>query len=201
MRIRLAPLAVACALMVAGTAQAVTLDFNNLATNGSADLYVSISSNGFDITTDTAFFTALGVWNKDASFQADPGMAAVFVNGSGSITTIKRTDNASFGLYSIDLADTYNYGSAYSYDFTFFTSGGSTEQTVTIDTSPGLQTFVLNKTQLTSFSFGPSTGVQFGPQFDNVVLSTAAPVPEASTSALLALGLGVLAFVHRRKGH
>ena len=34
-----------------------------------------------------------------------------------------------------------------------------------------------------------------------LTLVTTAPVPEASTSAMLALGLGALAVVRRRKGH
>lgn len=201
MKNRYAPLALACALMGAGGAHAasVTLDFNDLAVTTATTFAAPIVSAGFEINDISGLPGAgvFGVWSTNEASQADTGHAAVFGN-AGLIASVKRVDGASFDLQSIDLADTYNVGTEYSYVFTFNTSGGSTTQTLTVDSLPGLQTFVLNKTQLTSFSFAPGPGDNLIPQFDNIVLNTA-PVPEPGTCALMLAGLSAVGLIAKRR--
>lgn len=205
MKTRYAPLALACALMVAGSAHAasVTLDFNDLATDEAFSFFPSITtSSGFKVTNDCTQIHAgttecLGVRGRNSPFQADPGNAAVIVSFPATITTVKRVDSSSFDLQSIDLSGTNNGGLAGTYVFTFVTSGGSTQETVSINGLFRLQTFVFDKTQLISFSIAAGSG-NIQAQFDNVVLNTAA-VPELETYALMLVGLSAIGLMAKRR--
>ena len=203
MKFRYAPLALACALMMAGSAHAasVTVNFNDLAHNYSyapnvASPYVS---DGFEFTDTCRAPTAcFYVWGRNTLLQADTENAALAVAFQETTTTVKQVNGENFDLHSIDLADAYNDGANTSFVFTFVSSGGSTQETVTLDSFRGLQTVVFNKTQLTEFSFAETTGMIYSAQFDNVVLNAAA-VPEPGTYALMLAGLAASGLTAKRR--
>jgi hypothetical protein len=194
--VRLAALAVLSGFALG--AQAETFDFNNYATDDYLDMIPSISVDGFQFTNDCTHAGAcFSVWNRDFVWQADPGQAAMIVSYGYTTTTLARTDGNPFTFQSIDLADVYNQGTPSSFQFTFhYEGGGSSTQSVTLDTLPGLQTFHFNQHDVTSVSW-VTTNLDLGwGQFDNVSVQA---VPEPNTYALMGAGLLAMIGLNRRR--
>ncbi|MEJ2794314.1 PEP-CTERM sorting domain-containing protein [Iodobacter sp. LRB] len=171
-------------------ANATVIDFNDLSHDDYYHGFSSINSNGYIINNDSLGDERLGVWGANSDFQADTGHAAVFVNYSGSKTSIELANKSLFNFNSIDLADVFNQGETGSITFSFFSKLGTSYETVIFDSAKGLQTAIFNKTDLTKVSW-----VGANSQFDNIVTT---PVPEPETYALLGLGL-VSVWVSRRR--
>jgi hypothetical protein len=180
-------------------ARAETFDFNNYATDNYMDMIPSISVDGFDFTNDcTHPGECFSVWNRDFAWQADPGQAAMIVSYGFTTTTLARTDGNPFTFLSIDLADVYNQGTPSSFAFTFhYEGGGSSTQAVTLDTLPGLQTFLFNQHDVTSVSWVTTDLDRGWGQFDNVSVQA---VPEPQTFALMGAGLLAMVSLGRRRG-
>ncbi|MFC7419700.1 PEP-CTERM sorting domain-containing protein [Iodobacter arcticus] len=186
-------LLISCAIFALSSfANATVIDFNHLAHNDTSQAFSTISSNGFVIKNDSQGSDRLGVWGRNDEFQADTGHAAVFVNYSGSKTSIERANKSFFNFKSIDLADVFNNGDSATIKFSFFNGQSTTFETVILDQLKGLQTIVFNKNNLTKVSWVGSNS-----QFDNINVS--APVPEPETYALLGMGLMSLWIARRRK--
>lgn len=173
-------------------ANATVIDFNHLAHNDTFQTFNSIKTNGFVIKNDSQGSDRLGIWGKNDEFQADKGHAAVFVNYSGSKTSLEQANKSFFNFKSIDIADVFNQGDSASIQFSFFNGQSTSFETVILDQLKGLQTFVFNKNNITKVSWVGSNS-----QFDNINIST--PVPEPETYALIGLGLTGLWIARRRK--
>ncbi|AMC35561.1 PEP-CTERM sorting domain-containing protein [Janthinobacterium sp. B9-8] len=186
-------LLISCAIFALSSfANATVIDFNHLAHNDTSQVFSTISSNGFVIKNDSQANDRLGIWGKNDEFQADTGRAAVFVNYSGSKTSIEHANKSFFNFKSIDLADVFNNGDSATIQFSFFNGQSTTFETVILDQLKGLQTIFFNKNNLTRVSWVGSNS-----QFDNINVS--APVPEPETYALLGMGLMSLWIARRRK--
>ena len=226
MKIRYAPLAVACALMMAASAQAAAVTYSFGGTIDDVN-----SSPSFAIgDTFTGSFT---YETTTADSNPDPGSGdyraglsiSVLINGNsfssstagsdcpacGGIEVLER--NPTRGFVDVIYVQTQNVG------------GGALSPVV----GPNVDGFAPNLIELGFI--GPSTlyandalpssldlssftearinigfrGENFSQRANGPItyltLASTAPVPEASTSAMLALGLVALAFVRRRKSH
>jgi hypothetical protein len=193
-------LIIAAALATSG-AQAQVVDFDELAHDGSYVTYQSILADGFEFSGSFGYDDQLGVWGSNSINQADRGNASVFINRGGDVITMAQVGGSAFDFASIDFADVYNQGNSSTFQFTFnYAAGGSTRSQITLDNLAGLQTFTFNQTGLSSVSWQNIAGDNGWGQFDNVnVGSIAAPVPEPETYALMLAGLGMVAWVARRR--
>lgn len=193
-------LIIAAALATSG-AQAQVIDFDELAHGGSYTVHQTIVADGFNFDGSFGYSNQLGVWGRDSSNQADPGAASVFINHGNNIITMTQVGGGAFDFASIDFADVYNQGNSSTFQLTFnYAAGGSTSSQITLDNLAGLQTFTFNQAGLASVSWQNIAGDGGWGQFDNVnVGSITAPVPEPETYALMLAGLGMVAWVARRR--
>lgn len=194
----------AALLSAASLAGASTITFNEYAFDGYYAPVAPVTSGGFSFTNSAQSYggaDALGVWGRNDPSQADWGNAAIFVNYGYTTTTMTRIGGGNFDFTSIDLADVYNLGSSVTLQFTFnYAAGGFASQSVTLDNSPGLQTFAFNQSGLSSVDWVTTGGANGWNQFDNVVVdANTAPVPEPETYAMMMAGIGVLGAVARRR--
>ncbi len=193
-------LAAALAVAFAATgASAATITFNELAFDGYYTPVNPVTSGGYTFNNDCGQGSpCLGVWGKNSPYQSDPGFASVFVNYGNTTTTMQQVGGGAFDFFSIDLADVYNQGSVVTLQFTFnHNGGGATSQFVTLDNTPGLQTFVFGESNLDSVTWRTTSGANGWNQFDNV--NTTPAVPEPETYALMLAGLGVVGLLARRR--
>lgn len=193
-------LIIAAALATSG-AQAQVIDFDELAHDGFFTGSQTIVSDGFTFDGSFGYDDQLGVWGRNSSSQADAGNAAVFINYGNSIITMSQARGGAFDFTSIDFADVYNQGNSSTFQFTFnYAAGGSSSGQITLDNLAGLQTFTFNQSGLSSVSWQNIAGDGGWGQFDNVNISPiTAPVPEPETYALMLAGLGLVAWVARRR--
>jgi PEP-CTERM motif len=192
-------------LAAASSAEAVVIDFNELAYDAPPaimNLGSSIDADGFDLQ---AVFELVSnppadfrVVSRDDAWQADPGFATILMTDYPVRVTLTRSDGGPFDFASIDLADSANVGVARKVSFTFnFSGGGSSTQDVVLDAVPGLETFVFDETNLDSVEMrGVEQFVGEFPwyQFDNLDVT---PVPAPTT--LLLLGAGLIGLGRRRQ--
>ena len=225
MKIRYAPLAVACALMVAAaattTAQAaaVTYYFGGTldAVSGVPSLSVGDSFTG-SFTFESTSVNLNSFPSPNIADYVDSSSAIeVTVNGYSfsSVNTSACASVACGGILVYNDAPTLgDYFQASSSVYGILAPvtgpnlaglGTSLSLVLALQDSTGT---VFNSTALplsltlSSFDqarFGLIDGSSGSPTGSLTYLSTTAPVPEASTSAMLALGLSALTFVRRRK--
>jgi hypothetical protein len=197
---------------IAAPAAAITVDFNELASDNyffsPGNTYVS---QGYRFANDAPGPTAYIAWGRGGNAivynaDANPITGTTLVhNYNNTVTTISRVDGAAFSLSTLFIADAYNAGSplpGMPVNYTFTTTAGTTGETRIIDGVPGLQAEVFNRSGLLSFTIGPR---QFNPpgrfplagwvQIDNVGLTRDATgvggVPEPASWALLIAGFGL----------
>ena len=227
MKIRYAPLAVACALMVAAaattTAQAAavtyyfggTLDYvvgvpslsvgdsftgsftfestsanlNSFPSPNTAD-YVD-SSNAIEVTVNGYSFSST---NTSACGSLGCGGIRVY----NDVPTLGDHFEASNSVYGIPAPVTGPNLAGLGTSLSLFL--GLQDSTGTVFNSTALP-LSLTLSSFDQTHFGLINGSSGSPFGSLTYLSTTAPVPEASTTAMLALGLSALAFVRRRKSH
>ena len=188
-RASLLPVALGAAL----SARAATLDFEELVptdTNSFEVFGPTITTQGFRLETDgSGFFAPLP--NSNYLYT---GSRALYVT-AGRRVTLTRADGGLFDISSIDFWNAfenqsspgatisfdfvYENGSTFGANYTF--SGGNAVQRIDIS----------GNTTLRSLTFDQESPFV---QFDNIVAS---PVPEPAS--LVALSMGALATVRRRK--
>lgn len=204
-------------MLAASGAQAQVIDFDELAHEDSYSLYQSILADGFQF--GSAFGSdALGVWGRTSAYQADVGNAAVFINNGRDTVTMSQVGGGAFNFASIDFADVYNQGTTSDFRFTFnYAAGGSSSADISLDNLAGLQTFAFNQAGVSSVTWQNIGGDGGWGQFDNVNIGLitafpsqtdvydvslapiTAPVPEPETYALMLAGLGMVAWMARRR--
>ena len=184
------------ALLAAGGAhaQTTTIGFDALEQPGIlGSLFPSYSEGGYDF--NSSFLGLLSSAHQSSlAYAGSAGLSATLL----STTTLSRTDGAAFSLSSISLADFVSLPG--SYDVTFVghqVGGGTVTQTFTLG---GGHTFA--DYTFTGFSNLLSATWREGAlhtfQVDNIA-ATVSAVPEPATYGMLLGGLGMLAFLGRRK--
>ena len=175
---------------LSGLAQANTVTFNGL-----IDPNPGNAGNGTDYSEGGLTFTAafLEHWGQNDTANADPGGATLYHAAAGPMVTT-QVGGGSFNLTSFALAEAdNNFDVVTPTDISFsYTDGGGVHNSIlTIDATPGLQTYVLNRPGITSFTLD---GVEF--QIDNVVFT---PVPEPAAFGMLLAGLLAVGTLARRR--
>ncbi len=199
--------------LAAAPAQAqtpTTINFDNFtaqANGGGVQVASPYSTQGFTFTSVNGFFAIAGT-----SSQGD-GETSLYTGNNP--TTLTQTNGGAFSFNAIDLGPVSgnSAGTRFAGPVTFTGSraDGSTMTAIQTITNAQFQKFSFTGfTGLQSLTFAgsynPNTGVGSLPLFDNVVVTSdapvpVAPVPEASTTVSLGLllALGGLAAVARKK--
>ncbi|MGK5070227.1 PEP-CTERM motif protein [compost metagenome] len=186
--------AVAAILAAAGGAQAqtTTIGFDSLEQPGYfGSVFNSYSEGGYNF--DSSFLGLLSSAHQDSfAYAGSAGLGATAL----STTTLSRADGAAFSLNSISLADFVSLPG--SYDVTFVghqVGGGTVTQTFTLDGSHNFANYSFSGfSNLLSATWKEGALRTF--QVDNLAVSA---VPEPATYGMLLGGLGLLAFMRRRK--
>ncbi|MGH6911974.1 MAG: hypothetical protein ACREEG_17450, partial [Phenylobacterium sp.] len=141
-------LLVAAAMSLAAvSAGATTLTFDELADGYYAQTIVSqgFQFDDFQANSPIALFT----WQASSPYDADPDGRTLNNNFFRSTITLTKVGGGLFDFNSVDLTDIYNnYEGQLGGDvlFSFFDGANTTTQSVTVDGTPGFQTFTFNRT-------------------------------------------------------
>ena len=186
------------ALSVAGSAHATVIDFTDLANNR---LVVPLTvpsylEDGFKVTAHGLLASLVATSNLNwFQYAGSTAVAGTF----GSVIEVQRADGGAFNFNSIDLIklSRLNVGGN-SVTFTgTFASGGTITQDATFGKNFSFtNTAFSGFTNLKSVTWQEDRNLARDFQFDNINVSA---VPEPGSYAMLAAGLGLLAFVSRRK--
>jgi hypothetical protein len=186
--------AVAAILAAAGGAQAqtTTIGFDTLEQPGYfGSVFPSYSEAGYNF--DSSFLGLLSSAHQSSfAYAGSAGLGATAL----STTTLSRADGAAFSLSSISLADFVSLPG--SYDVTFVghqVGGGTVTQTFTLGGGHTFADYTFSGfSNLLSATWREGAFHTF--QVDNIGVSA---VPEPATYGMLLGGLGMLAFLGRRK--
>ena len=222
MKIRYAPLAVACAwaMTVAATAQAAPITYTFGGTLDSVDAALSPLAAGDTFTgtlsiestapnvgdpgfPDTGVYSAgysMNVTVHGYTYFSSDGEVSVHHGGiySDSFAAVNK-----FGVYGVGTPPTGpSLGLFQPSGFALLFSSNSSNlfSSTALPSNLALSSFDEPSVFLMAFRDANSQDFAGGQgTLTSFTQVTAAPVPEASTSAMLALGLGALAFVRRRQ--
>jgi hypothetical protein len=181
-------------IAVSGAANAVVIDFEELAVSGAVgDVANGYTTQGFTFTSTLSVpewqGEAFAVWGSSSIFYA--GSTALFNNFDAEKTTMTMGGGA-FNATSIDLTSLF-LDSGSSINFTGTRANNTTVTNILTITDPvAFQTFnFTGMTNIVKLSWD-----QFDPyhQFDNINVSA---VPEPAS--LAALALGGLALIRRKR--
>jgi len=202
------------ALMLAGGAQAATLDFDaaSLAQlkHGSVPSPLSLDNvyygqsyteEGFQLRSSLPpgpFAGAHTLYVPDASNLRDIAAASSFAMAAsaGATATLSKIGGGAFSLLSIDLAELLRVGgTSRSITFTGVKADGSPSVSESFTFTANWQTFAFNSSfaNLSSVRWTQSSNATRSLQFDNIKVSA---VPEPAVCAMLMAGLGLLALAY-----
>lgn len=175
-----------------GFSHAATCTFDSLigpvlGPAGNGQVY--IDECGLTFTSDF-----LQHWGQNDPENADQGGATLYHSEVNPPLVVTQTVGGSFNLTSFDLAEADNNTAPApitSVTFSYTNGVGTFTSTLVLDATPGLQTFVVNQANVSSFSLAD---VDF--QVDNIVST---PVPEPASVALMLAGLAAFGFRLRRR--
>lgn len=184
-------------LAAASPAAAAVITFNELTTSSMTSVN-PVNSGGFIFAGNQGDANQLGVWSENDPANMDQGGAAIFPNFGGTITTVTKLGGGVFDLFSLDLADVYNNGTSGNVELTFTDFIGTTSQLVTLDQIVGGQTFMFNRSALSSFTMKGITTEGRWLQFDNVAVDVAA-IPERATWMMMGFSLIDATVRHQRQ--
>ena len=199
----------ACLATLPGEASAQVITFDP------AQSYVTVSGtfslDGYKFVNSQGAYNEFLFWNAGNPFNSDPTGGTLGVNYENTSTTVSKVDGGTFTLHSIDLADLYNmnYGPSHGGHvlFTFTTASGSSNQTVLVDDSPGMQTFSFEVSDLISFTYAAQDTYGNYLQVDNIAVdeprseavANSNAVPEPLTWSLMVGGFGAIGAAMRRQ--
>lgn len=205
MRLWCAAAAALAALSLSTQAGATTvLTFDEFAQAGSGIRYLPAPGGRLEygglvfqsIQPNNAFAS----WRASDAQNADPGGAALFHNWSGALMEVSKADGGLFDLLSMDLADLSNGGGSVLNTFEFRFADGSRETfNFTTDRVKGLETLILDRRGLTSFTM-KTLSSQWA-QIDNLTYAetAVAGVPEPAAWAMMILGFASTGALLRRR--
>lgn len=206
MKSAMAAIVLALGIAVGAPAQAVVLDFDDIAAanDWSTDLPAVYTEDGFQITGQLSNHSPCGTcmftWepnNNDLSADGDGG--TLNTGRTNMYLVLTRVGGGLFDLKSMDFTDMYDsyfgegFGNMVTLEF-MFSDLKTTTQTIFYDALPGLQTFDFNLTGLLSVSWRSHPLLTT----DNIVVD-AVPAPEPAAFGLLGLGALGIAGRCRRK--
>lgn len=188
---------VAAAAVAGASAQAVVIDFENLANTGIGGftLYgTTVNSGGFDFTSVTELGPdAIASWTQDLPAYYT-GSVAIFANYFTDSLDMTAAGGAVFSLTSIDMADVFLGSTSDTITFTGTLPNLTTVQEfVQLSDGSTLDTYALT-TMNGMIRININDSLSNDVQIDNL---DATVVPEPATLAVL--GLGVVALVLRRR--
>jgi len=201
MKTMIAALGVIATLGVASAAEAAAvLDFNDLAKAGTGRNYIGPNNfkyEGFNFYSTWSLSPNFFTLGLDDPANADPDGTTFSHNYDFAEVNITKADNSLFDLFSIDFADKFNTGANHAGRMRFVYADNRQEEIFfNTDNKVGLETFVVNKTDLRAFLYYADAGVQI----DNLALEgVIAGVPEPATWAMMILGFGVAGATLRRR--
>jgi hypothetical protein len=185
-------------MSVAGSAHATVIDFTDLA-NHRLVVPLTVQSyleDGFKVSALGTLASLIAT--SDLNLLQYAGSTAV-AGTFGSVIELQRADGGAFNFNSIDLIK-WSKLNAGGNSVTFtgtFAGGGTITQSAAIGTAfKFTNTAFAGFTNLKSVTWQEDRNLARDFQFDNINVSA---VPEPGSYAMLAAGLGLLAFVSRRK--
>ena len=187
-------------------AQAAVIDFN--ADTSLHSQNGPYQEDGFQLVNknNTSVFKDFQFWGTHR-FNADPGGNTMSINSLFSTTTLTMIGGGLFDFSSIELTSADNsmffqVDGAVVFDFVFG-NGQTAQQTVTIDSLPGLQAFLFNLVGLKSVSWTPLRNSFAGLQMDDINVSPSdvvlQPVPLPAAFWLFGSALTGMVGLGKRK--
>ena len=175
-----------------GLSHATTVTFSGLigpfGLAGDGQVY---SESGLTFTSNL-----LQHWAPGDAENADPGGATLYHSEVNPPLVVAKTVAGSFNLISFDLAEADNnidpLSPIPSITFSYTNGVGTFTSTLVLDATAGLQTFVVNQANVSSFSLANSDF-----QVDNIVYEVAV-VPEPASVALMLAGCAAVGWRLRR---
>jgi hypothetical protein len=196
----------ALALAVAtAPAAATTLTFDSFGHNGADQLTGPYTGNfTYQSFVEQSFIVSIIpspwiVWGRNDPRNADPGGATLTNLDGRARTAVEAVGLGTFTLNSFQIASFYNGAldeTGFGTSFTVRFNGDiTTDQTFTIDSLPGFQTFTFNRSGIHAFEIRNAYM-----QLDNVVLNAATGgVPEPASWVMLIAGFGLTGAAMRRR--
>ena len=183
--------------LAAGTLLAATCGFSHATTVTFSGLIgpFGIAGNGQVHSESGLTFTSdfLQHWGPTDVENADQGGATLYHSEVDPPLVVTRTAGGNFNLTSFALAEADNDTTPTTVTFSYTNGVGTFVSTLMLDATPGLQTFVINQANVSSFSL---SNVDF--QVDNIVYDVAV-VPEPASMALMLAGLAAFGLRLRKR--